>query len=57
MEAAVVSPRTGVTAHEDQARADEPDAGDDLGRHPGRVGDDKPGLHDIIEAVLADQHE
>ena len=43
--------------HEDQAGADEPEPGDDLRRHPGRVDDDLAGHHDVLEAVLADQQE
>jgi hypothetical protein len=47
----------GVAADEDQACAQEPDAGDDLRGHPGGVEDHQPGHQHVGEPVLADQHE
>jgi hypothetical protein len=43
--------------HEDQARADKPDAGDDLRGHPGRVQHHQLLFQHVGEPVLADQHE
>src|SRR5581483_7312285 len=46
-----------VAPDENEPRAEEADAGDDLRGHPGRVKHDQFVLYDVVEPVLADQHE
>jgi hypothetical protein len=46
-----------VPAHDDQPGTEEADARDDLGRDPGRVQDAQLPHEDVLETVLADQHD
>jgi len=50
-------PVDGVAAHDDQARAEEADARDDLRGDPGRVEDDQAPQRHVLEPVLADDHD
>ena len=54
--AAVVSPCTSLLG-DDQARTQESDTGDDLGRHPRRVDLHGPGVEDVEEPVVADDED
>jgi hypothetical protein len=55
--ARTASPAHGVAADEDQAAADEPDPGDDLGSDAGGVEDDVILVEHVREAIGADEHE